>query len=473
MKLMVSEDGCRVFLKPGQGKTASVLKAFDILKKKGFVDALLVLAPLRVVATSWPQEIEKWADFEHLTYTTIHGGPAARVAAMNTRADIYLMNVEGIIGKEWAPVNKNKGKKHPVTGNVLRPQYAPNPVADKWLTSKRLMLVVDESTKFKNSQAARSQALKMYLPHFDRRVILTGTPRPGKLEDLFFQCYITDFGEDLGTFVTNFRGKYMMPHPSGFGWQEQPGAAERVAAKIAPTTIQIEATEIVPTQTNIVWVPMPATARSKYNEIKRELLTEIDGREIMAPNAGVLYGKLRQLAQGAIFYRDIGEDKPGWLAVHDSKLDALENILEELNGEPAFCLYAYTHDYERINARLGYAVPRVGGGVPASVGAAHCRAFAAGDLPLLLGHPQSVAHGIDGLQNNCSNVIWFGSDPSWENTYQANLRIARPGSTAEQVNIYHILTDCGVERSVVQKASDKELSEVRFLQLLRENLIAG
>jgi hypothetical protein len=738
MGLMVQQGGCRVFLKPGQGKTASVLKAFTILKSKGLVDRLLVVAPLRVIGTSWPQEIGRWADFDYLTYVTIHGGPDARRAAMATKADIYLMNVEGLIGKEWGPINKNKDKRH-ANGNLLRPHLVPNPVATAWLEEASTMLVVDEcfrgdapvstpsgpvridrlsvgqmvntphgpkpilavfkyprskslvsvngavstedhlyattegwvaakdlralqhrvytekedhsvlqsflreagdvgqpctpvheaasvgnygspggedgdfleqrnttsgiyedaaisickesgegvrerqvlewkwgshapsgggtsealaervrvwvcsrvervwgwlpdklqnrlggldkkdsnrgagvlpqepnegragqeeegcsgtvgvdsavyreqgsvewvwdievadchcyfvngllvhnSTKFKDSQAARSKSLKLYLPHFDRRVILTGTPRPGKLEDLFMQCFITDDGRDLGTFVTNFRGRYMMRDFSGFGWVEQPGAAERVAAKIAPTTIQIEAKEVVPMQTTNVWVPLPETVREQYSQIKRELLTIIENKEVMAPNAGVLYGKLRQIAQGAIFH-----EAGGWVNVHDAKLDALENLLEELNGEPAFCLYQYSHDYERINTRLGYEVPRIGGGVSSAAGAAICQAFSNGAFPLLLGHEASVAHGIDGLQNNCRNVIWFGPTPSWEAYYQANLRIARPGTTADQVNIYHILADCGVERAVLAKAQDKELSERNFLTLLRNSL---
>lgn len=472
MQMIVSNDGCRIFLKPGNGKTACVLKAFDILKKKGYIDALLVIAPLRVITTSWPSELDKWEDFAHLTYSTVHGGPAARGAALRARADVYLMNVEGIIGKEWGPVNTNKNKRHPVSGNLMHPHLVPNPIAESWLSNKRVMLVIDESTKFKESSTARFKSIKQYLKYFERRVILTGTPRPGKLEDLFAQCFITDHGEDLGTFVTNFRSKYMMPHPSGFGWAEQPGAAEKVAAKIAPTTIQIESAEAVPSQTHHLWTPMPPDVKAKYDELKRELLILLQEKEVMAPNAGVLYGKLRQLAQGAIFYEDLGIDQPGWLEVHDKKLDMLENLLEELNGEPAFCLYAYRHDYERINARLRYAVPRVGGGVGAGVGAAHCKAFAAGGMPLLLGHPQSVAHGVDGLQSSCSTVIWFGSDPSWENTYQANQRIVRHGTKADQVNIYHILVDCGVERAVLQKALDKELSERGFLGLLRAQLLA-
>jgi hypothetical protein len=326
------------------------------------------------------------------------------------------------------------------------------------------MLVIDESTKFKNSQKLRCKTLKKYLPFFDRAVILTGTPRPGKLEDLFFQCYITDQGRDLGQYITHFRRQYMQPHPSGFGWTEQYGAAERVAKKIAPTTIQIDVAEAVPSKVVPIWLPMPADVRAVYKELADEFLTVIEDALVMAPNAGVLYGKLRQLAQGAVYSDHI----PRFL--HELKLDALENLLEELNGEPAFCLYAYQHDFERINARLGREVPRVGGGVGVAQGRAACQAFASGSIPLLLGHPQSVAHGIDGLQQNCSNVIWFGNDPSWENTYQANLRIVRHGSKAEQVNIYHIMLDCGIEKAILNKVNGKREGEAHFIRELKKCL---
>ena len=464
MKLIVGGSGFRLFLKPGEGKTACVLKAFDILKKLGFVDCMLVIAPLRVITTSWPQQLRYWADFEHLSYQIVHGGPDARRAALETKADIYLMNVEGLLCKEWAAVNLNKGGK--------RPRYGPNAYAKEWLKSKRVMLVVDESTKFKNNSSLRAMTLKCYLPYTNRRGIMTGTPRPGKLEDLFFQCYITDLGEDLGEYITHFRREYMYPAPDGFGYVEQPGSNERVARKIAPTTLQLESSEVIPTQTIQVWVPIPAALMPKYKELAKEFLTRLGNDVVMAPNSGVLFGKLRQFAQGAI-YDTLSNglfDERRFIKVHDCKLDALENLLEELNGEPAFCLYQYGHDVLRIEERLGRSLPRIGGGVSAAQGAAWGRECGGGALPLLLGQPQSVALGVDGLQHSCNNIIWFGNDPSWENTYQANFRVARPGNKHDQVYIYHIMMECGVERAIHQIVTTKRENEQNFLDLLRENL---
>lgn len=461
LSLMMKNGGTRLFLKPGRGKTAVVLKAFDILKKKGLVDCLLVIAPLRVVVTSWPQEMERWVDFEHLTRALVHGGKDARREALESDVDVYLMNQEGLIGSEFKPTVVDPTKK--------RKQYIPNPYGLAWFKDRRVMLVVDESTKFKDGQALRSISLKQYLPYTARRCILTGTPRPGKLENLWFQAYITDQGKDLGSFITHFRGKYMYPSSTGFGYDERPGASLQVAEKMAPTTVVSEGDDDMATLEVPIWVPMPDELRTQYNTLKQQFLLALGNSTVMAPNAGVLWGKLRQFAQGAIMDTESGI-KGKWLHLHDGKLDALEGILAELDGEPAFVMYAYRHDFERINARLEYEVPRIGGGVSLTQGKAYCQLFSSGQMPVLLGHPSSVALGVDGLQNNCSNVIWFGNTPSWEQTYQANLRIARHGSKAESVTIYRIMLDCSVERSILESCTEKELSEAAFLDLLRASL---
>lgn len=417
------------------------------------VDCLVVLAPLRVVTTSWPQEIEKWEDFSDLTYTTIHGGSDGRGWAMDQDVDIYLMNVEGLLTKEWRLGPKKRG-------------YPANPIALRFLNGRKVMLAVDESTKFKNSQSARFKTLKKYLPYFQRRVIMTGTPKPNLLDDLFAQCYITDMGQDLGSFVTHFRNEYMQLGYDG-KLRAQPTAMDRIAKKIAPTTLQLEDDEAMPLTVVDYWVPMPQECRAQYNELKREFITEIKGKTVIAPNAGVLWGKLHQFAQGAIWLPG-GQE---YVDIHGAKLDMFENLMEELNGDPLFCLYQYKHDLARIGQRLGYAPPYIGSGVSGKQGAAWCRLFGAGGMPLLLGQPQSVAHGVDGLQNNCNRVCWFGAGPSWENYYQANRRVARSGSKADQVYIYRIMMDCPTERAVLDMVESKRDSEADFLQILRSHLL--
>lgn len=374
---------------------------------------------------------------------------------MSSAADIYLMNIEGLLTTEWRLGPKTRG-------------YPLNPVALEFLRGKRVMLAVDESTKFKAYDSQRFKTLKKYLKYFCRRLILTGTPKPNKLEDLFSQCFITDMGEDLGEYITHFRTEYMALDFDG-KYIPQTTGLERVAEKISATTLQLEDSEAIPCEYVNVWAPFPEELKAAYKELERDFITMIEGKVVMAPNAGVLFGKLRQLCQGAFVD---AEETVGYRSVHSVKLDALENLLEELNGEPAFCLYMYNHDYMRIDERLGYVAPRVGGGISATLGAAYCQAFSAGGVPLLLGQPQSVAHGVDGLQANCNNVIWFANDPSWENTFQANRRVARQGTKADQVFIYRVMLDCPFERALLAIVDGKEKSEDEFLTILRNYLVA-
>jgi SNF2-related domain len=352
------------------------------------------------------------------------------------------MNYEGLLSKHWQHV----------------------PTATKFLSKGRFMLAVDESTKMKNSSSKRFKTIKKYLGLMEYRTIMTGTPKPNKLEDLFSQCYLTDLGNDLGEYVTHFRRQYMMPSFSGFGFDAQPGAMERVAAKIAPTTLQLEYEEAVPSQTVDIVLPLPPDTVRHYEELRDEFLTVLGSDVVIAPTSAASLGKLRQFAQGALYFEG------NTLPVHDVKLDALESLLAELDGEPLFCLTAFKSDVDRIRGRLGYTVPYIGSGTTAAQGSAWCASFGAGSIPLLLGHPSSVALGVDGLQNNCSNVCWFGQTWSWEEYYQANLRVIRSGSKAEQVFIYRIMMDCGVEKALRLSVEGKRDSEADFCKLLRETL---
>jgi hypothetical protein len=448
VKLLVENPGARLFLPPGKGKTSVVLKAFEILKKAGVVDHLMVIAPLRVITTSWPQELARWTFTDGMKAVLIHGGIEERQWAMNQNVDIYLMNVEGLVGREW---------------KLKEPSKAINPLAREFLKNKKIMLVIDESTKFKNGDSQRFKTLKKYLRFFEQRVILTGTPKPNKIEDLFSQCYITDEGDDLGRYVTHFRGEYMQASYDG-GYMPQPGASGRIAAKIAPTTLTLEDDEAVPLEFVDYWLPMPEEAKKHYDKMKEEFLAVINGETVMAPNIGVQLNKLRQICQGYMYI----DGQPVY--IHTAKIDMLENLLEELNGDPLFGAYAFKPDLLMVNGRLGREAPYIGSGVSANQGALYCRAFSSGAMPLLLGHPQSVAHGVDGLQNECNKIVWFGLDWSWENTYQLHKRIARHGTKADSVTVYRIMIDCGVERAMLAAVADKQASEAEFLELLRKNL---
>jgi hypothetical protein len=460
--MIVREGGVRLFMPPGKGKTSTVLKAFKILKDADLIDALLVLAPCRVIDTSWPQELKKWADFDSLTYATIHGeegGTAlenqmTRRAAMESDADVYLMNIEGLRSSEWCLGKKTSG-------------YPVNPYAVKWLKGKRVMLAVDESQRFKSWDSPTTRILKKYLTYFKRRLVLTGTPKEDKLDDLFSQFYITDMGVDFGPHITRFRREYLMRDFDG-NVLPYPDSVDRICAKIAPTTIMLEDDEKVAIQDVDYWVPMPEAAKKIYNQLKKEFLAAIEGKTVMAPNTGVLYNKLRQCAQGAVWLTDDNDGR--YVTLHGAKHDQLQNLLEELNGDPLFCMYSFRHDYLRMEERIGQ-IPRIGGGVSSKAGIEYVNQFGAGALPLLMAHPDSAAYGIDGLQQNCNRICWFGMDWSWRKVYQANKRIVRHGTKAEEVYVYRILTDCAIERAILDTVQAKKKGAATFTATLKEYLL--
>lgn len=455
VRLIIGGKGTRLFLPPGMGKTAVVLKAFTIVKAAGHADALLVLGPLRVITTSWIDQVHRWEDFEGLRISVIHGD---REEAMSVDADVYLMNYEGLISPIWRSIQKI-GKRN---------QYVKAPVAKEFLSRKRFMLAVDESTKMKSRESSRFQVLEKYLPMMKYRTIMTGTPKPNHLEDLFSQCFLTDLGRDLGSFITHFRRRYMTRDIDGgpYSYTPLPGAMERIASTIHETTLSIADVDPVPSRVIQMWAPLPDEVRERYNELKSEFVTEFEGTTVMAPNTAVLWGKLRQVAQGAIY---TGEGR-NYKELHTAKIDILRSIVEELDGEPVVCFFQYGHDRERICKEFGYEVPSISGGTSVPKGMEWCREFGCGLHPILLAHPASASLGIDGLQVRCHNIIWFGLSWSFEETYQAKKRIVREGNKAEEVFIYQILIDCAIERVMLEAVKGKELSNDELCRLIREQI---
>ena len=349
--------------------------AFKILKEKGLVNKGLIIAPLRPMRKVWPDEIKKWAEFADITYTIVHG--SNKEAALAKDVDVYIINPEGI---QWLFDAKRK-----------RPEFD--------------VLIVDESTKFKNSSTQRFKALKHFLPSFSRRWILTGTPVPNGLLDLFGQIYILDLGRSLGRFITHYREEYFIP--SGYGgyeWKPQLDAFERIVDQISPLILQLSADEHLQMPELVfrdLTVSLPPTSRKLYDELEKDFLVQMEsGEEIIALNAAAAGTKLRQIANGALY-----TDSTHWKPLHDEKLDALEDLLEELNGHSVLIFYEYKHDYERINTRFG-GVPNLSGSSGRQFDEL-CDRFNSGAVRVLCAHPASAGHGLN-LQGSCHHIVWFG-----------------------------------------------------------------
>lgn len=307
---------CALLLSMGLGKTIITLTALqDLLFDSFEAHRILVIAPLRVAQSTWPAEIEKWEQLHELEYSVIKGTPAQRLEALKRQADIYIINRENI----------------------------------PWLCQQPFdfdTVVVDELSSFKNHKAKRYKALMSKRPFIKRMIGLTGTPSSNGLQDLWAEFRLLDQGERLGRFIGAFREAYLRPDRRNgmvvYSYKPQPGAEEAIYKKISDITISMKAMDHLSMPELVMIkqeVEMSQSEMDRYKALKRTLVLDLDGDEITAANAASLSGKLCQMASGAIYT----EDK-SWIAIHERKLDALEDLIESANGAPILIAYWFKHD---------------------------------------------------------------------------------------------------------------------------------
>lgn len=469
IRFMIANGAAGLFLDPGLGKTSTTLAAFHILKKKGLVRKMLVVAPLRPAYGVWPAEAAKWDEFRHLNVAVLHG--PRKTELLKSDADVYVINPEGL---EWlVPHLKALGID---------------------------MLVVDESTKFKHSNTKRFKILKSVLPGFRRRYILTGTPAPNGLLDLFGQIYILDLGNALGRYITTYRMNYF--DASGYGgysWVPRKGhdtctkcssevleglavkgkhdgcggevvhqksSGEKIYEKLKPLVLRMSAEDYLdlePYISNTIYVDLPDNARKVYDQMEDLLITSIESDVITAANAAVAGGKCRQIANGGLYTGD-GEK---WAPVHEAKADAVEELVEELSGKPVLIAYEYKHDLERLQKRFPDA-PHIGGGVSPKEFRAIEVAWNDGLIPVLLAQPQSVAHGLN-LQEVGSAVIWHSLTWNLEDYIQLIRRVWRQGQK-ERIVVHHIAARKTIDEVILKVVAQKDKNQGALLTALKSHL---
>lgn len=428
----------------GTGKTVTTLTAIDRLLHDYLEDGpVLVIAPKRVALDTWTTEASTWAHLRHLRICSIMGTAKQRIDALRSVfegpfADLYVINRENVcwlidhLGGRW-----------------------PFPI-----------VVVDELSSFKSAQAKRWKALRRVRGRIRRFIGLTGTPRPNGLEDLWPQLYLMDQGERLGKTLGAFRARYLIPEkyngPVVYSYRAKDGAEAEVYEKISDVCMSIRKEDVLqlPGQiySNIVVQPS-APLLKRYKQFEREKVLEsldADG-EIVAGSAAALTNKLLQFANGAIYDLDGGVHK-----IHDLKLDALEELVEQAGGDPVLVLYAYKHDEERIRARI--ACRKLDS-------AQDIKDWNAGKIPVAIAHPASIGHGLN-LQYGGHVLIWFGLTWSLELYQQANERLNRPGQT-EVCRVFHIVLDGTHDLRVLASLENKEKGQAAAIEALRLDVLKG
>lgn len=447
VEFLLTRGGAGVLASPGLGKTSCSYKAFDMLRKERVVPGMLVVAPLRPCYRVWPKERDKWQDFHHLRLEVLHG--PGKDDAYGRRADVYVVNVDGL---KWLLSKPDFDRKF-----------------------KGWLLVVDESTKFKSTSSVRFKMLRPRLKVFKRRWILTGTPAPNGLADLFGQVFIVDMGEALGRYITYYRMKWF--DPTGYGgytWVVRSKAAEaEIYDAIAPVCVRLDEKDYLkmPPVTSDVeggreptFVDLPERAAVAYAQMETLLLTRIRRREVTAANAAVAMGKCSQIANGGIYTGEgaRGRDR-AWALMHSEKSEAVADLVEQLQGKPALIAYEFHHDLARLKKALGDP-PHIGEGVSmAEVGRIE-EAWNRGELTRLLVQPQSVAHGLN-MQEHGQCVIWHSLTWDYELYDQLFRRVYRSGQR-HRVFLHHVLARNTVDEVKLAVLRGKERTQGRLFAAL-------
>jgi hypothetical protein len=440
VEFALAREAAGLFAKPGVGKTAMFLSVLDALRSQREAQSAIVVTPLRPLYSTWPAEIQKW-QFP-FSVGILHGPKKADV--LSAKHDVYLINPEGV---DW------------LTDEIAAGNLPP------WVDT----LCVDESTKFKNPSAKRFKYLREVLHRFRNRYILTGTPQTRSLEDLWSQVFLLDGGKRLGAYITHFRRRFMVdaapPRANFSDWQPMPGAEDEVYRLISDLCITIPSPRTDKPLWNPISVVLPKPAMAIYKRMEQEFVLELQAGTVTAANAGAKTMKMRQITGGFVY----GEEKAVH-AVHDAKLDAMVDFIEELGDEPLLVAVNFDHEAQAVQARLrkdfGLVVPYFGGGgLKGREGQAAVDAWNQGKTRVLVANPQSAAHGLN-LQHGGSNCLWFSLTYNWEDWEQFNNRLDRVGQK-NTVVISALLADDTIDQDVLAVLNGRGDADKNLFNVMR------
>ena len=411
----------------------------DLLFDSFEAHRILVIAPLRVARDTWPDELHKWEHLSDLRLSVAVGTETERKAALQAKADIYIINRENV---GWL-------------------------IEDSGIPFDFDTLVVDELSSFKNHQTKRFRSLMKVRAKVVRIIGLTGTPSSNGLMDLWAEYRLLDMGQRLGRFIGQYRSTYFTPDKRNgqviFSYKPLPFAEKEIYAKIADITISMKSTDhlIMPDLVTAQYsIKLSDKERERYDELRQDLVLKLAGGDVTAANAAALSGKLCQMANGAVY----GDDGTVHY-IHDRKLDALEDLIEAANGKPVLVAYWFKHDLERISARLkDRHISFTKLDTSDSIAS-----WNEGKWPVALIHPASAGHGLN-LQSGGSTIIWFGLTWSLELYQQANARLWRQGQKAEMVVLHHIIAKDTIDERVMKALSAKDRTQTALIDAVKANL---
>lgn len=410
-----------VLLECGLGKTSITLTALnDMMFDRFEVHKVLIIASIRVCRNSWAAEIEKWDHLKGMTYSLVLGSREQRLAALRRKADLYIINRENV---QWL-------------------------IESSGMPFDFDMVVIDELSSFKNHQSKRFRALRNVRPFVKRIVGLTGTPCSNGLMDLWAPFRLLDKGVRLGKRIGQYRDAYFTPDWNGFTYSPRKGAEKEIYAKIADisismkTTDHLQMTELVMTADT---VELDEAAATFYKDMEQDMCLDFGGDSITAANAGVLCGKLTQLASGAVY-----TDGSSVMRIHSHKLEAQ-------NGKPALIAYWYKHERDTIMQQFDCREIKTD---------ADIADWNAGKIPVALIQPSSAGHGLN-LQSGGNTIIWYTMPWSLELYQQTNARLWRQGQQSRTVVIHHLVSAGTIDEDIMKVLKMKDKTQAAMIRAVK------
>ena len=436
---ILSKLSCALFLEMGLGKTVSTLTAIKKLMFEELeINTVLIIAPKRVVESVWEAESQKWEHLNKLTFSKIIGSEKDRKKALQKKVNIYLISRDniawlcGLYGGSMLPFD---------------------------------MLVIDELSSFKNPKAVRFKALRSVQPSFKRIVGLTGTPAPNGLINLWSQLYLLDRGERLGKFITGYRDMYFKPGSRNgaivYNYNLAKGSEQMIHEKIGDICMSMKAKDYLDLPgriNNIIELKFPEALQKQYDDFEREQVMELfTDQEISAVNAAALSNKLLQFANGAIY-----DENKDWHLIHDLKIEAVKEIIEDANGKSVLIAWTYRHDMFRLQEALKKYHPRE------LKTEQDTKDWNAGKIEVMLMHPASGGHGLN-LQDGGNIIIWFGQTWSLELEQQFNARLDRQGQK-EVVVINKLVVTGTMDEEVIKSQEHKEVTQSSLMDAVKARI---
>jgi SNF2 family DNA or RNA helicase len=437
MQWLYEKPRCALWMPMGGGKTVTTLTALDNLSLLDDVYPALVLAPLRVAKTTWPDEVAKWPHLSHLRVSVICGSAAERKAALDVPADIYTMNYDNLVWLREA-------------------------LGDRWPFKT---VVADEFTRLKSfrlRQGSKRAAALGHVAHskVQRFIGLTGTPNPNGLQDLWGQIWFVDKGERLGRTYSAFSDRWFEKGYDGFSMKPRANAQSEIEGRLRDVCLTVDALPVDEPIRNNLYVDLPPKARRTYDDMEKHMFADLEGAEIEAVSAAAKTMKCLQLANGAAYT----DDRGAWEGVHDAKLEALDSVIEEANGAPVMVAYHFKSDLARLQKRYPH-------GRALDAKSDVIRDWNAGRVPLLFAHPASAGHGLN-LAEGGNILAFFSLNWNLEEHLQIIERIGplrqKQAGLNRPVFVHHIMARRTVDDLILERLRSKKTTQEILLDAMKE-----